>query len=125
MFTNADITLYHFNPDYQGYERKVILSVFWSDTKQSNLIKSGMTDVIAAKVLIPAESIESPLLVSTGKDLILKGICLFEFDNTSQRTISESIKQLREMQERVLTINSIDEKLYGSPSMRHYKLGCK
>lgn len=120
MYTNADMTLYHWNGS--GYERKVVEKIFWDNTKISNITKTGRTDSDSVKILVPASSAE--LSVTTGKDLVVKGKCEAEFDNTSQSTISESLKKLKAENE-VFTISSIDEKLYGSPRMQHYELSCK
>ena len=121
MYTNADITLYHWNGT--GYVRQEIKKVFWSDSKISNINKTGRMDVDTVYISIP-ESSAQELKITMGKDLIVKGICKLEFDNTSQQTQSESTKTLKAECE-VFTVNSFDPKLYGSPAMRHYELSCK
>ena len=121
MYTNADITLYHWNGT--GYVRKEIKKVFWSDSKISNINKTGRMDVDTVYISIPKSSAQE-LEITTGKDLIVKGICKLEFDNTSQQTQSESTKVLKEKCE-VFTVNSFDPKLYGSQTMHHYELSCK
>lgn len=120
MYTNADMTLYHWNGS--GYDRKVVEMVFWDDSKISNITKTGRIDSDAVTILVPASS--AVLSVTTGRDLVVKGKCEAEFDNTSQQTISESLKKLKATNE-VFTVNSFDEKLYGSSRMHHYELSCK
>lgn len=120
MYTNADMTLYHWNGS--GYERKVVEKVFWDDTKISNITKTGRTDSDSVKILVPASS--AVLSVTTGRDLVVKGKCETEIDSTSQATDSESVRALKAEHE-VFTVNAFDSKLYGSSRMRHYALSCK
>lgn len=120
MYTNADMTLYHWTGS--GYDRKVVEKVFWDDSKISNIIKTGRTDSDSVKILAPVSSME--LSVTTGKDLVVKGKCDVEIDNTSQVTVSEGVRALKAECE-VFTVNAFDAKLYGSPRMQHYELSCK
>mgnify|MGYP001099906773 FL=1 len=124
MITNADITYY--SCDSAGkYTRYEIRGAHWEETKQANVLKSGLTSIETVKVFIPAENLPSELKFNAGKDIIVKGITDFEFDNTSQQTISNSLKTLKEQNDKVLTVSIVDEKMYGSPWMRHVQLGCK
>lgn len=120
MYTNADMTLYHWNGI--GYERKVVEKVFWDDTKISNITKTGRTDADSVKILVPVSS--AMLFVKTGKDLVVKGKCEVEIDNTDQATVSASVKALKEEYE-VFTVAACDAKFYGSVRMQHYELSCK
>lgn len=121
MRTNADMTLYHLREN--GYERKEILNVWWEHSKISNTEKTGMVNADAVTVLIPLSSAPT-LLIETGKDLVVKGICDFEFDNASQASQSASLKQLKQDRE-VFTVNAFDPLLFGSADMQHYELSCK
>lgn len=121
MYTNADCTVY-FNQNGQ-YIRRTILNVFWSDSKQANVLKTGMTGADSVKVMIPISSADN-LAFTAGKDLIMKGIIELEFDNTSSKTISDSRKAL-ELLGIVYTINMVDDKRYGSYNMHHWDLSCR
>ena len=123
MYTNADITLYAC-PDGK-YTRYPIKDVFWEDVKQSNVLKSGLSTADSVRVFIPANSLPGGIKFTTGKDLIVKGIVDFEVDNTSQSTISASLKTMKEAYDRVVTVSVVDDKLYGSPRMQHIQLSCK
>lgn len=122
MYTNTDITVY-IDTD-NGYERHYIYGVFWEGEKAANLLKSGMTVSDAVTIYIPKSSIPEGLKLREGKDLIVKGICPFEFDNTGGETVSKSLKNLRR-DYRVLVVSVIDEKYYGSEAMQHIQLSCK
>ena len=121
MYTNSDMTLYHWNGS--GYDRQEIKDVFWQYSKISNINKTGQTDSDTVFISIPEASAEG-LKVTTGKDLVVKGICPLQFDNTGQKEQSESLKKLKTNYE-VFTVNAFDPKLYGSPMTRHYELSCK
>lgn len=123
MLTNADITIYHYSD--AGFTRRVIKDVFWSDTKQSNMVKSGLVTIDGVKVLIPLKSVPDGLKFTTGHDLIVKGITEFEFNNTDERAISESHKSLIDNHDRVVTVSICDDKRYGSPAVQHLSLMCK
>ena len=121
MFTNSDMTLYHWNGT--GYDRREIKDVFWQDSRISNISKNGQTNADTVFICIPEPSAKG-LEVITGKDLVVKNICTLEFDNTSQQMQSACLKQLNAEQE-VFTVKVFEPKLYGSEVVRHYELSCK
>lgn len=130
MYTNTDITLYHGDPN-TGFTRYPITGItsdkgaFWDDVKQSNIIKTGMSTVDSVAVFIPIGNMPAEVTgFNTGKDLIAKGNIDFQFDNTSLKTISESLTALK-ANNRVVTVSVADDKTYGSPDMRHWELSCK
>ena len=122
MYTNADITLYSFSNN--TYTRKPINGVFWDEVKQSNFLKSGVVNSDSVIIYIPLENIVGDLNFTVGKGLIVHGIIDYEIDNTSQSTISTSLKALKDLHGFV-TLTTCDKKLYGSPNMQHYELSCK
>ena len=121
MITNADITLYSLKDN--KYTRREIKKVFWNEVKESNTIKSGMINTDSVKIFIPLLHTED-LEVTTGKDILVKGIIDTEIDNTSQQTISASLKSLKDTHNFV-TVSSCDLKDFGSKRMQHYVISCK
>lgn len=121
MYTNADITIYFKHGEI--YSRQVIKNVFWSDSKQSNVNKTGMTTADAVKIMIPITSADN-LVFNTGKDLVVKGEINYEFDNSTPQKISESLRYLNANYD-VHTVTISDDKRYGSKNMHHYDLSCK
>ena len=121
MKPNADITLYKIKDG--KYIRQAIRGVYWFAVKQSNVNRSGLTNADRISIHIPISSAEE-LEITTSKDLVVKGISEFEFDNTDQRTQSESLRSLKETHD-VFTISAFDPKLYGSKRLQHYELSCK
>lgn len=126
MYTNADITLYLCRKEGKAewYERRVVESVFWDDVKQSNYLKTGLVNTDSVLLVIPLASMGEPIPFTQGKDLVVKGIIDFEFDNTDEKSVSESLRQLN-VQYHPMTVISVDEKLYGSSCMHHIELSCK
>lgn len=121
MYTNADMTLYSY--DNKTYTRKEIKGVFWSETKQSNVRESGISNADSLKVMIPYAS-ASNLVFSVGNDLIVKGIVADEIDSSTPQLLRASLDALK-IKYKVFTISSADDKGYGSESMHHYDLSCK
>ncbi len=122
MITNADMTLYSWSPT--GYTRKHIEDVFWQESRQSNIEKTGLTSADSVKIFIPASNVPGVLTFTTNKDLVAKGEMVFEFDNLSEVTISQSMKTLKS-QCKVFEVTVADSKLYGDPELQHYQLSCK
>jgi hypothetical protein len=121
MFTNADCTVYFSRNG--GFIRQAITDVFWSESRQSNVLKTGLTSADAVKLMIPISS-ANDLIFTQGKDIVMKGIIDFDFDNTSQKTVSDSRRSL-ELLGTVYTINMVDDKRYGNTRMKHWDLSCK
>jgi len=123
MITNTDITLYSWN-ETTGYTMKLIKDVFWQESKQSNIEKTGLVSADSVKIFIPSSSYPDVLTFTTNKDLVVKGSIAFEFDNTSKITRSESLMALK-LLHKVFEVTVADSKLYGSPDLQHYQLSCK
>lgn len=117
MFEDT-ITVYHFADN--KYTREVITNVFWDNVKQSNVLKSGVVTADSVKIIIPTEE---DIEFEGSKDIVVKGELTYEFDNTSQQTISNSIKHLKDNYKDVVTVNVVDSKLFGGLS--HIQLSCK
>lgn len=123
MFTNSNITLYLCTKDgkLEKFTRRVVKNVYWEDVEHSTFIKTGQRGSCTALVILPISSLEGAINLTKGKDLIVKGVIDFEFDNTSQATIAEGIAKLK-TNYKALTLVSVDERLYGSKSVQHYEL---
>ena len=123
MFTNSDITLYLCTKEEKldKFKRQVVKNVYWEDVEHSTFIKTGQRGSCTALVMIPLNSLEGAINFTKGKDLLVKGVIDFEFDNTSQATIAEGIARLK-TNHKALTLVSVDERLYGSKSVQHYEL---
>nr|WP_308743206.1 DUF6751 family protein [uncultured Anaerocolumna sp.] len=121
MYTNADITVYTLS---DGYKTHHIEGVFWDESKQSNVIKSGLSTIDSITIYVPFENIPSEIKFTTGKDYIVKGLINDTIDNSSPQKYSETFAALKKKHD-VFTLSVCDKKDYGSEDMRHYELACK
>lgn len=126
MYTNADCTLYLYSKKgkQEVYTRKPVEGAYWEDVRQSSFLKTGQRNAATALVVIPLESLKAPVKFTNGKDLIIKGIVSDEVDCTDQATLSKSLAALQSAHD-LLTVTTVDERLYGSASVQHYELSCK
>ena len=126
MYTNADVTLYLYSKcgKQDSYRRIFVEDVFWDNVKQSNVLKTGQRDSDSVLLVIPLESLFEPIRFTARKDLAVKGQCNHMIDCSSQKSMSESLQELKQCHGCV-TVMTVDEKLYGSESAQHYELSCK
>lgn len=125
MFTNTSATLYKYNKTNGGYDKKSISSCFWSDSKISNVLKTGQQTADTTMIYIPKSVISNGNVPeNASKDMLVKGDCTFSFVNTSSATISASMTAFRNANSYV-TVMSIDSKLYGSKPLQHMQISAK
>lgn len=119
MMTNADCTLYLYDKDTGGYSRHFVEGVYWNENKAGNVLKSGLTSADSVAVYLYSDFVvpENPT-----KDMVVKGRCFFEFDNTNEKTISESMKEFKK-ETNFYTIMSCDNKMFGG--LPHIELSAK
>ena len=148
LYTNANATLYNYFKDKETgkvmYRKTYLRGIFWDDTKQSNVLKSGMATVESVFICVPfdveteGKTYKSPkeyqkandkdkyfTFIANSQDLIVKGIIDYDINNTSMQTISESLSYLRNNYDNVMTISVVDEKDFGNKPMRHWEIGGK
>lgn len=111
MLTNSDCTVYRYNTFTQGFDRLYIPHVAWLECRAANVLKSGMQNADSVMIHIAAKYAASAPQTAA-KDMLVKGNCPFEFDNSSVQSISDSMKSFR-AQYRFVTAASIDDYLYG------------
>lgn len=125
MITNTDCTLYHFNGI--GYDRYYISAVMWQEHRSASVSKQGLQSADDIVIYVPKECVSQTPQTATQnptKGIIVKGSCNFTFDNSSQQTVSESLKALRSKHQ-YFTVMSIDNKLYGSEDLQHIKISAR
>ena len=126
MFTNADATLYLYRKEGKNvsYLRQPIEEGYWEDVRQSTFLKTGQRDAASVLLVIPFESLTDPIMLTQGKDLVVKGIVEDEIDGSTPEALSKSLATLKEKYH-YLTVTTVDEYSYGSESVQHYELSCK
>lgn len=139
MRTDTSCTLYR--KQNGGYIRIRVLECHWQERKAANVLKSGQQNADSITVYIPASAMILfpgnaivpatdlfPMIDTThqkaAEDIIVKGECLYEFDNTSEKTVSDSLKELRNSYE-FHTIMSVDRLFYGPLPLQHVKISAR
>lgn len=126
MYTNADVTLYHYSKNGKTvqYTRQPIEGVYWEDVQQATFLKTGQRNAASVLLVIPYESLGEKVHFTEGKDLVVKGMVMDEIDSSSQEALSKSLEALKGTHNCV-TVTVVDERLYGSEAVWHYELSCK
>ena len=132
-------TVYKFNSG--GYYRYFVPRCHWQENKARNVIKSGMQNADSVTVYIPADCMvitpsdnyypASAFFANAetvpnqpAQDIIVKGECKFIFNNKSQQSVSESLREFAK-NNNYHTVMSIDRKLYGLKSLQHIKISAR
>lgn len=103
----------------KGFECRYIPECHWVENLSSDVSKTGQTKSDTVTVYIPSEySAFAPK--NTDRDMVVKGKCDFVFDNTDDKTVSESMREFRK-QHKFFTVKEIDSKLYSS-NVSHIKV---
>ena len=118
MMTNADCTLYKYRKD-GGFDRYFVGGVYWHENKAGNVLKSGLQTADSTTVYFYSDSF---LPLSPTKDMLVKGDCPFVFDNSTEKTVSDSMKQFRSLY-RFITVMSVDDYFFGGNA--HFEVSGK
>ena len=109
MILTSDCTV--FQSFGKGFESRYIPSCHWVENDSAAVSKTGKTNADGVSVYVPPEyqdfCPENPI-----SDMIVKGRCDFVFDNTDEKTVSESMREFRK-QYRFFTVTAVERKLYG------------
>lgn len=126
MFTNADATIYLYSKENgaEKYTRLPIEGVYWEEISQSTLLRTGEKNSASVLLVIPLESLASPVEFTPGNDIAVKGIITDEIDSSSPKALSDSLTAFKKAH-KFVTVTSVDAKLYGSEAVQHYELACK
>ncbi len=117
MYTNASCTLYLSSMNYQAV---IIDHCFLTHRKIAATARTGLDYSESAFCMINGNS---SLSFNEGKDFLVEGVCDFQFDNTSGKTQSDSIKELIGLGAH--TVMMADWKGYGRKGMRHWEISCR
>ena len=122
MLTNTDCTLYHFNKLTQGYDRYYLSAVMWQESRTQKIGKQGVIVSDDVNIYVPRENALFPKC-ELAKDMLVKGNIDFVFDNTSQKTVSESLREFNHTYPESVTVLTYEDKNYSVGSqLDHIKL---
>ena len=110
MICTADCTVYVALE--KGFERRYIPECHWVENLSSGVEKTGQRRSDTVTVYIPPDYKHlSP--EKSDRDMIVKGECNFTFDNTDEKSASESMKEFRK-KHKFFTVKGIEPKIYGN-----------
>lgn len=121
MKNTVKVTIFHLGNN--GYKKNVYDKCFWDEDQASAIKKSGLTSVDSLYVSIPYSVVHN-LEINKGKDYIMQGETALEIDNTTEKTQSDGIKELK-AKHNLLTISAGSLKNHGSKRMWHWELSGK
>ena len=120
MLTNADCTLYLYDKSSGGFTRHAIKGVYWLDGRGGTITKNGIQSADSVTVYIYSDKV---IPKTTNKDMIVRGIVDYEFDNTSQQTISASLKEFKAAHPEAVTVTAINNYMHGG--LPHYEINAR
>lgn len=104
MLINADMTVY----EKDTYIRHTITKVYWNDSRGRTLTKNGVQ--ISDSVIV---YIYSDKYIPKAGDMIARGISDFEFDSSTQKSISEDMKSFREKYPDFAVVKAVNNCMFG------------
>ncbi len=110
LVTNADITLF----ERDTFVKHVFNDVHYSDQRSRKFAKDGMKSDGAASIHVFAVNSPDASYVPKIGDIVIKGVSNFKFDDTSEKSVSESMAEFRRLYPDYGTINSVEIKVYGT-----------
>lgn len=105
MLTNADCTIF----EKDSFVPHVFGEIYWNDSRGQTVTKNGIQ--ISDSVLVYIY--EDAYLPKAG-DIIVKGIVDFDFDSSSHKSASESMKIFREQFPGFAVVKNVNDCRYGS-----------
>lgn len=108
LITNAICTLY----EKDSFKRHIFYDVYTHDARGEVVTKDGAKTSGDVKMLIYAVCNNSGYVPKIG-DIILDFECDFEFDSSSQQSVSESMAQFRKSCPEFAVIKSVEHKTIG------------
>lgn len=104
MLSNADVTFY----SAEDYSRHTANKAYFTDNRGRAVKKNGIETTDSVTVYLYTDE----YLPKAG-DIVVKGICSFEFDNSSQQAISEGMKAFRGQHPDFAVVKSVSDCRFG------------
>lgn len=104
MLKNADCTVY----EKGSFRRYFICGVYWNDSRGRTVSKNGIQVSDAVTVYIYSGD-----YIPKAGDLAVKGKADFEFDSSSHKAASESMKRFRELYPDSAVVKTVNDCRFG------------
>lgn len=144
MISNADITIYNHYKDKETerviYKRTVIKNVNWQEQRLMNLVNKTVESADTIMIFIPflnvpedkqyiepkawrrlLEDDKDKYFTFAKEDIVVKGICDFEI--TGEK--GADLQAIKNNYDNVVSVISVIICDNGSPTIRHWEVGCK
>ena len=111
MLTNADCTIFENSGSPANWlisNRHIVKDVYWNDSRGQTVSKNGVQ--VNDSVIV---YLYSDAYVPKAGDIIVKGAIGFKFDNSSQKSASESMRDFRTKHPDFAVIKSVNNCMYG------------
>lgn len=111
MLANATITVFEnngmaSNPKFTS--RHTINNVYWNDSRGQTTTKNGIQITDSVTVYVYSDE-----YIPKKEDIIVRNVCDFVFDNSSQKAVSESMKKFRESCPDFAVVKSVNNCMFG------------
>lgn len=104
MLSNADVTFY----SAKTYERHTANKAYFTDNRGQTLKKNGIEISDAISVYLYTDE-----YIPKAGDIVIKGIVNFDFDTSTEQTVSESMKQFRSQYPDFAVVKSVSDYRFG------------
>ena len=104
MLSNADVTFY----SAKTYERHTANKAYFTDNRGQTLKENGIEISDAISVYLYTDE-----YIPKAGDIVIKGIVNFDFDTSTEQTVSESMKQFRSQYPDFAVVKSVSDYRFG------------
>lgn len=104
MLCNSNLTVY----ESETFAKHIIENVYWNDSRGQTATKNGIQITDSVTVYLYSDE-----YVPKAGDIIIRGVTDFEFDNSSQKSASESMKLFRVMFSDSAVVKSVNNCMFG------------
>lgn len=104
MLTNSDMTVY----EKDTCTKHTICGVYWFDSRGQTVAKNGIQIADSVSVYLYSDK-----YIPKAGDIIIRGNTDFEFDISTQKTASESMKKFREIYPDFAVVKSVNNCMFG------------
>lgn len=108
--TNADCTIY----EKDTFKKHIFKNVHYCDNRGETYSKDGVKIKGDVNIHIYAVNTSDFSYFPQLGDIVVPTECSFEFDTTSEKSISESMKEFRKLYPDYSTVSASSRKVYGS-----------
>lgn len=104
MLTNADCTLY----EAKTFEKHIVSGVYWNDGRGATVSKNGVQITDSISVYLYSDE-----YVPKAGDIIVRGVCPFEFDAETEKSAADSMTVFRREYPGFAVVKTVSSYMFG------------